>query len=627
MTSKFGMWVGFDFTRARYSDDPLKPEQAAQTVAHFSFRHSKQGSIMITPAPLPQPLIPLNSPEADLETVGGKGANLVKLAIAGFPIPNGFLISTVAYRKFVEQNNLMSLIEEALRGLDFTSPEDLASASEAIRAQFTMGIISPGLSAALEIGWHWLGAHPVAVRSSATAEDLPELSFAGQQDTFLNVIDAEALHKAVVDCWSSLWTARAIGYRARNEIPNEDISLSVVVQNMVQSEASGVLFTANPLNGRRAETVIDATFGLGEALVSGLVEPDHYVVDTLNNVISHKSLGGKSIQISAKPDGGIITQETESSKKQAVPDQIILQLAQIGEQIETLYDFPQDIEWAWAEGEIFILQSRPITSLFPLPKNLPVEPLKVLIGFHTIQGIVEPLTPLGNDVMKIVLTGGGKVLGLDFSLDDQTGFFTAAERLWINVTPIVRHPLGHKNYSNVIRNIDPGVAEATQKIIDDPRLAPTRHSFSHIRRRDGLRFLLRTIKEVARFMRQPEKKRDQLLADFDSAYAKTKSRQALTGDIWADFAQRVALLHEAKNLFPDFVVPRAIPGVVAGMISFFGILERFSKQVYAATGEDRFQLLHLEIARGLPHNVTTLMDLKLWETAQILRNDPDSAGF
>ena len=580
---------------------------------------------MISPASLPQPFIPLNVLEAALETVGGKGANLVKLPNAGLPVPNGFLIPTSVYRDFVKKNNLTSLIQETLRDLDFASPEDLAAASDEIRTQFEKGSLPLGLAAALEIGWRWLGAHPVAVRSSATAEDLPDLSFAGQQDTFLNVIGDEALQKAVLDCWSSLWTARAISYRARNNISHDEVALSVVVQNMVESEASGVLFTANPLNGRRTETVIDATLGLGEALVSGLVEPDHYVVDTLNNAITQKFLGSKSIVISGKSEGGINTQDVDSSQRQAIPDDVILQLAQIGQEIQELYNFPQDIEWAWTEGEIFILQSRPITSLFPLPENLPQEPLKVMIGFHTVQGIMEPLTPLGNDTMKLVLSGGAQAFGLDIDLDQQTGFYTAAERMWINVTPIVRHPLGHKNYPKVIRSIDPGVAEATQKIISDPRLAPTRDSFNLIRRRDGLRFVLRILREVARFMRHPEKKRDQLLADFDTLSAKARAQQTASGDIWVDFAQHLNLLHEARNIFPDFVIPRAIPGVVAGMIPFFGILERFGKQVYTATGDERFKLLHLEIARGLPHNVTTEMDLILWQTAQVLRDDPPSA--
>ena len=253
----------------------------------FNFlRPTTRENAMTSLETLPLPLISIMSSHASIKSVGGKGANLVKLANAGLPVPRGFLIPTAAYCQFVTQNQLMPQIKETLAGLDFTSPHALETASEAIRGLFASGTISSNLIAALETGWQWLGAQPVAVRSSATAEDLPDLSFAGQQDTFLNVIGDQALQKAVLDCWSSLWTARAIGYRARNNISHEDVALCVVVQNMVQSEASGVLFTANPLSGRRTETVIDATLGLGEALVSGLVEPDHYVVDTLQNVIS-----------------------------------------------------------------------------------------------------------------------------------------------------------------------------------------------------------------------------------------------------------------------------------------------------------------------------------------------------
>src|SRR5512140_2809761 len=158
----------------------------------------------------------------------------------------------------------------------------------------------------------------VAVRSSATAEDLPDLSFAGQQDTYLNVIGVEQLLKAVIDCWSSLWTARAIGYRIRNHIPHEEAALAVVVQEMIQSEASGVLFTANPLTGLRSESVIDATLGLGEALVSGQVEPDHYVVDTLNNRILAKTLGAKKISTRGKTGGGVEVIEENAEAQQAL---------------------------------------------------------------------------------------------------------------------------------------------------------------------------------------------------------------------------------------------------------------------------------------------------------------------
>ncbi|MBU1660558.1 MAG: hypothetical protein KKD28_03690, partial [Chloroflexi bacterium] len=297
---------------------------------------------MITPIPLPQPFIPLNSPEANLATVGGKGVNLIRLANAGFPVPDGFLIPTSAYREYVQNNNLDAFIQDSLNNLDFASPQDLQTASDAIRTQFRLGAVSRGLVAALEIAYRWLGTHPVAVRSSATAEDLPDMSFAGQQDTFLNIIGQDALLKAVIQCWSSLWTARAIGYRARNGIPHEGVSLAVVVQNMVQSDASGVLFTANPLTGKRGEIVIDATFGLGEALVSGMVEPDHYVVSHfpgamhlgsashLGSRITHKSLGAKATVIRSQSSGGVSIDHAVSNsgyaQRQAIPNGVILQL-------------------------------------------------------------------------------------------------------------------------------------------------------------------------------------------------------------------------------------------------------------------------------------------------------------
>jgi hypothetical protein len=200
---------------------------------------------------------------------------------------------------------------------------------------------------------------PVAVRSSATAEDLPDLSFAGQQDTYLNVIGEEEILKAVVNCWSSLWTARAIGYRIHNHIPQDEVALAVIVQEMVQSEVSGVMFTANPLTGLRNETVIDATFGLGEALVSGQVEPDHYVVDIYTNAIVSKTLGAKEQATRARSGGGVeMTRDLLASMHQALTDSQILQLAGQGRSIQREYGFPQDVEWAFADGNCYILQSR-----------------------------------------------------------------------------------------------------------------------------------------------------------------------------------------------------------------------------------------------------------------------------
>lgn len=582
---------------------------------------------MISPEPLPQAFIPLQSPNVTLNQVGGKGLNLVKLARAGFPVPNGFLVPTDCYQDFVQENNLDLFIKDRLSQADLTSPEDLQSVSQEIRTQFGRGSVSRGLDSAFEIAWRWLGAHPVAVRSSATAEDLPDMSFAGQQDTFLNVIGDDDLLQAVVNCWSSLWTARAIGYRTRNHISHDNVALAVIVQNMVPSQASGVLFTANPLSGCRTEIVIDATFGLGEALVGGYVEPDHYVVDTLGNRITHKFQGSKSVTITGKPEGGVITQKVDQSSRQAIPDEAIIQLADLGHKVAEIYDFPQDIEWAWAEGKLQLLQSRPITSLFPLPTNLPPEPLKFLIGLHTVQGVLEPLTPLGQDFLMRLLTGGARLFKLDHTLESQTAFYVAAERIYINMTAILRTPLGNKFYPKVIRAIDPGVGQVTSELVKDPRFAPihARPPLAAIRRFLG--FAIPIIRQVLRTFRSPERVKSNTLNTFDEIVTKTKTRLHFRGDMWDDFSTTVQLLQESKYLFSDFVIPIGIPPVIASMAPFFGILQRFSLEVAEATDDEHFNTLYLELSRGMPDNVTTDMDLALWETAQALRNDPDAANL
>jgi len=401
---------------------------------------------MTTLQALPGPLTPLDSPEAELKLVGGKGANLAKLARLGFPVPNGFLIPTTLYRQFIETNNIQTGIREILDGLDFGLPSALEAASEQIRDSFDKAVFPHALKDLLGIGYGWMGSPPVAVRSSATAEDLPDLSFAGQQDTYLNVVGTDALCRAVVNCWASLWTGRAIGYRARNEIDQFEVNLAVVVQEMVQSEASGVLFTANPLNGRRSETVIDATLGLGEALVSGQVEPDHYVVETLHRRLLSKTLGAKATVIRGQSSGGteIEKKDPASPDKQAIPDEIILDLVEIGRQVEADFGVPQDIEWAWAGGKLYLLQARPITSLYPLPEGMPAEPLKVMMAFSAVQGIFEPFTPLGQDTGKLISTGLARLLSYRVTMEEQKAFYLAGERLFINFTPVLKNTIGRK---------------------------------------------------------------------------------------------------------------------------------------------------------------------------------------
>src|SRR5215216_5205250 len=274
--------------------------------------------------------LPFTSSEATLETAGGKGTNLARLTRAGFAVPGGFIIPTDAYREFVNSNRWLPTIQSVVEHLSAEDASALERASTQIRVAFSAGKMPEETESAIRAAYADFENKPVAVRSSATAEDLPDLSFAGQQDTYLNVVGAAQLLDAVINCWSSLWTARAIGYRIRNRIDHNEAALAVIVQEMIQSEASGVLFTVNPLSGLRSETVIDATLGLGEALVSGQVEPDHYVVDTLNQRILTKTLGEKKISTRGKAGGGVEVIEENAEVRQALSDADILHVAGIG---------------------------------------------------------------------------------------------------------------------------------------------------------------------------------------------------------------------------------------------------------------------------------------------------------
>ncbi|MBG7610419.1 MAG: hypothetical protein IZT55_06090, partial [Anaerolineae bacterium] len=355
----------------------------------------------------------------------------------------------------------------------------------------------------------------------------------------------------------------------------------------------------------------------------------HYLIQSSNGKIISKSLGNKVLSIVGKAEGGVIHKEKDASRIQAIPDNVIQQLSNVGQQIAALYDSPQDIEWAWTgrrdnenkapgEGQLHILQSRPITSLFPLPEGLPIEPLRTLIGFHAIQGVLEPITPLGQDVLKAVLVSTGRLFGQNYDIKNQTGVLSAAERLWINMTPIIRTKFGKKIYPSAIKAIDPGVAQALKDIGDDPRLRSEKRapSLGNIWR--IARFVTPFLSRVISLLYQPERGRIKALAFFDRIVSETAQRVIPTGDIWQNYDQHLELLHGAENIFADAVIPRGVPPVVAGMMTFFGILQRFSKKVNQP-------LLFLEISRGLPHNVTTEMDLSLWETAQKLQADIDSS--
>ncbi|MGW5155802.1 PEP/pyruvate-binding domain-containing protein [Nonomuraea wenchangensis] len=298
-------------------------------------------------------VLALDDPAADLDLAGGKGASLARLARAGLPVPGGFHVTTAAYRAFVA-----GFLDE----IDPRDPEGAA-------ALFARHEIPEPVAAAIREAYAGLGDDvAVAVRSSATAEDLPELSFAGQQDTFLNV-RGDGLLPAVLRCWASLWNARAIAYRDRNGVPHDDVALAVVVQELVDADAAGIMFTADPVTGALDETVINASWGLGEAVVGGQVTPDTLVLR--GGAVVREQVGDKTVMTVRTPDG---TEDrlvpAELRRAPVLSAAQAAELAALGERVQELYGVPMDVEWARrADGTLAVLQARPITGLRARPEE------------------------------------------------------------------------------------------------------------------------------------------------------------------------------------------------------------------------------------------------------------------
>ena len=563
-------------------------------------------------------VFPFTSPDVTLEKAGGKGLNLVRLTRAGFQVPRGFIISTDAYLAFVESNRWLPMIRSAVENISAEDSSALEKTSAQIRAAFSLGLMPPDIESAIRKAYADFNATPVAVRSSATAEDLPDLSFAGQQDTYLNVIGEDELLKAVIQCWSSLWTARAIGYRLRNQIPQNEAALAVVVQEMIPSEVSGVMFTANPLTGLRSETVIDATFGLGEALVSGQVEPDHYVVDTITNQIRSKTLGAKEVATRSAAGGGVETSREQASTQQALPDSEIVKLAKLGKSIQNEYQFPQDIEWAFAKEKLYVLQSRAITSLFPVPEECS-DPLFVWFSFGAVQGVIGPLTPLGQDTIRTIFSGGAKLFGAESNIDQIRVLTTSGERIWINITDIIRHPVGRRVVGELLGFIEPGAAQAMRPLMNDARLGAGTGTFKFSTLRRLAKFFLPVAGNAIRNSHNPEAARARLDRAIDD-YLRVLSIPPAQ-DKFGRLANVGAFIRKYMAHIFQYLLPKFVALFAPSMASL-NVLSQFARQ--DDTGDHGFSMLALETTRGLPKNVTTEMDLALWTTAQAIQADSES---
>jgi len=317
-------------------------------------------------------IVDLNDVDAaKLQATGGKASNLTILANAGFRVPKGFVVTTEAYAKFIQMNQMESLEKQYLKDINHEDTESLSSVTSKMRELIEGAVLPEELVDAVKNAYTKLGSGPVAIRSSATAEDMPDASFAGQYDTSLYIEGIDNVLQYIKQCFSSVWTERAVAYREENKIPHEQVRLAVVVQTMVEARSAGVLFTNNPLSNSESEMMIESNFGLGESVVGGYAVPDRYLVSKGTSKFREFSLisreiGTKDTIIERATDGIGVKKSTpglEKSQEASLDDDEVIRLASIGNSIEELFKSPQDIEWAIDhKGEVHVLQSRPITT-------------------------------------------------------------------------------------------------------------------------------------------------------------------------------------------------------------------------------------------------------------------------
>lgn len=434
----------------------------------------------------------------DILLAGGKGANLGEMFQAQFPVPSGFCVTSGSYDAFIKENNFEDIIQDYLNKIYLQKGETHKLAYELMEI-LSNGKLPKTMEAEIKNAYEKLGQDVrVAVRSSATAEDLPEASFAGQQETYLNIKGEESLINSIKKCFASLWTDRAIIYRKKTGFDKEKVSLAVVVQIMIEGDVSGVLFTVNPTNQNRKEMMINASYGLGEAIVSGIVTPDTVIWDREANKIKNKILGNKEISIVYGKAGGTIQirNEEEKRKKFSINEKQIEALVKVAEKIEKHYGSPQDIEWAIKNNEIYILQARGITTLDKdssdclnindNKKKRKQSEVEKRIMNNLIEHCPTPLYPLEFEAFKNVMNGKSRVFNeLGIIMKDQVkmsndGTLTI-DSSSTNISPrIFKLPFEIKNfinYSNNIKHTQNIFANINNKLsyIEDTKLYENEH--------------------------------------------------------------------------------------------------------------------------------------------------------
>jgi len=531
-----------------------------------------------------------------IELVGGKGANLGELSrIEGITVPDGFCITTEAFKRIIEETPQVNDLLDQLSLLKVEDRDKIRELSAEIRSAIEEISIPEDITEEITRLLSRFGeTNAYAVRSSATAEDLPTASFAGQQDTYLNIIGKASILKHISKCWASLFTERAVTYRLQNGFDHRKVYLSVVVQRMIFPQAAGILFTADPVTANRKVLSIDASFGLGEAMVSGLVNADSYKVR--NGEITEKKVSAKKLAIYALKDGGTKEQaiEPDQENRQTLTDEQILQLEHIGRKIEAHFGSPQDIEWCLADNTFYIVQSRPITTLYPIPEAKDQEN-RVYISVGHQQMMTDAMKPLGLSLFQL----SARYMNI------------AGGRLFVDITPELASPAKRNIMVNVLAKSDPLFRDALMSVVE----------------RDFIKLLPDDEKEQQPGNSTPP--RDfQTLEDYDPAIvgdlirsseasvaALKQNIETRSGPDLIDFMLE-DILESKKDLFRT----QGFGVIMTGMNASTWINEKMEEWLGEKGAADT-------LSQSVPNNITSEMGLALLDVADVIRPYPKVIAY
>ncbi|MCE6998692.1 phosphoenolpyruvate synthase [Saccharothrix sp. S26] len=531
--------------------------------------------------------------QTQVAVVGGKGAHLGELSrIEGVQVPAGFCVTTEAFRRIVEDAPSIDGLLDRLSRLDPDDREAIRAGSAQVRQALEGVAVPDDVAAAVTGALARLGEDaPCAVRSSATAEDLPGASFAGQQDTYLNVVGPAEVLRHVSRCWASLFTERAVTYRLRNGFDHREVHMAVVVQRMVFPEASGVLFTADPVTSNRKVATVEACFGLGEALVSGLVNADSYTVR--DDEVVAKAVATKEVALVAAPDGGTREQAVEPARRErpALTDEQAVRLVRLGRRIEAHFGRPQDIEWCLVDDGFRIVQSRPITTLFPIPEAADRDN-HVYVSVGHQQMMTDAMKPLGLSLWQMTTP---------------RPMAEAGGRLFVDVTRLLGSPAGRAAFLGVAGKSDPLMGDALRTLLDRDGFVPALPQDSPVQAVPGA--------EPVGIEADPALVTELIQRGEESIAALARDIRGKSGTRLLDFI--LADLPELKRILFD---PRSHDVIMAGMQAAWWLNERLLEWLGEKNAADA-------LSQSVPHNVTSEMGLALLDVADVIRPHPQVVAF